>query len=100
MLVIKHKILRENLTIERTNAIIPIDSIGRTSSILPVNENKFLGGRSLLNSLEPTEYYLDVLRWPDLLVLTADEITQKFYNPGAVKSPTFNQALMSEDINP
>jgi hypothetical protein len=100
MLVIKNKIVGENLMIERTNAIIPTDSIGRTSAILSVNENKFLGGGSLLNCLEPTEYYLDVLRWHDLLSLSPDEIRRKFYNLGIEKLPTFTKAQMVEDINP
>jgi hypothetical protein len=100
MLVIKNKILSENLTIERTDAIIPTDSIGRTSLFLFLNGNKSMSGKSLLNRLEPTEHCLDVLRWPDLLVLPTDEIKQKFYNPGVIKLPAFNQTVMTEDINP
>jgi hypothetical protein len=100
MLVIKHKILSENLSIERTDAIIPIDSIDRTSLALPLNQTDFQGGKSLLNSLESTEYCLNVLRWQDLLALSDSAIIKKFYNPGVIKLSAFNQTVMIENFTP
>lgn len=92
MLVITHKILNQGLSLERIPAALVNDSIERTSLALSINENDFLNGGSLFNSLEFVEYCRDALRWHHLLVLLSDGIVGKFYNPGTNKLLPFDPA--------
>ncbi len=103
MLVITHQIINENLSLERVSAALSNDSIDRTSLTLVVNENDFLNGGSLFNSLESIEYCRDALRWHHLKSLPSAEVIKKFYSPSRQKRLPFDPASAFTpylDLNP
>lgn len=103
MLVITHAIINENLQLERIPAALANDSIERTALMLSVNENDFLNGGSLFNSLESIEYCKDALRWHHLITLPSSGVIKKFYNPGTKKLLPFDPASVFtpySDLNP